>query len=111
MNFTAFLWAFVPLCLLIIGYLIWLEWPKITEQLFASLYSRVALERQPDFVIGTGEDPYLWRWWILPRNRFCKRRTSSADSFPISFSTISGSIRSTLPCNACRICFSRSSSP
>ena len=26
--------------------------------------------RKPDFVIGKPEDPYLRRWWILPRNRF-----------------------------------------
>lgn len=25
--------------------------------------------RQPDFVIGGG-DPYLMRWWVIPRNRF-----------------------------------------
>ncbi len=26
--------------------------------------------RAPDFVIGGGEDPYLRRWWVIPRNRF-----------------------------------------
>lgn len=26
--------------------------------------------RAPDFVIGSHENPYLLRWWILPRNRF-----------------------------------------
>lgn len=26
--------------------------------------------RQPDFVIGGEENPYLRRWWIIPRNRF-----------------------------------------
>lgn len=26
--------------------------------------------RAPDFVIGELEDPYLKRWWIIPRNRF-----------------------------------------
>lgn len=26
--------------------------------------------RPPDFVIGGIEDPYLMRWWIIPRNRF-----------------------------------------
>lgn len=25
--------------------------------------------RQPDFVIG-GREPYLMRWWVIPRNRF-----------------------------------------
>ena len=26
--------------------------------------------RQPDFIIGPVESPYLRRWWIIPRNRF-----------------------------------------
>lgn len=26
--------------------------------------------REPDFVIGTADDPYLRRWWLIPRNRF-----------------------------------------
>lgn len=26
--------------------------------------------RTPDFVIGEPENPYLKRWWIIPRNRF-----------------------------------------
>lgn len=29
-----------------------------------------ALGRKPDFVIGSVNDPYLLRWWIIPRNRF-----------------------------------------
>lgn len=32
-------------------------------------YERVA-QRPPDFVIGGSENPYLLRWWIIPRNRF-----------------------------------------
>lgn len=28
------------------------------------------LRRPPDFVIGNPADPYLERWWLLPRNRF-----------------------------------------
>ena len=27
-----------------------------------------ACRRQPDFVIGGTEDPYLVRWWLIPRN-------------------------------------------
>lgn len=27
--------------------------------------------RQPDFVIGDHSNPYLRRWWIIPRNRWC----------------------------------------
>lgn len=26
--------------------------------------------RKPDFVIGSSENPYLLRWWVIPRNRF-----------------------------------------
>jgi hypothetical protein len=26
--------------------------------------------RVPDFVIGGDNDPYLLRWWVIPRNRF-----------------------------------------
>lgn len=26
--------------------------------------------RAPDFVIGPKDDPYLRRWWVIPRNRF-----------------------------------------
>lgn len=27
-------------------------------------------KRSPDFIVGGPEDPYLLRWWIIPRNRF-----------------------------------------
>jgi hypothetical protein len=26
--------------------------------------------RQPDVIIGPKNDPYLRRWWVIPRNRF-----------------------------------------
>jgi hypothetical protein len=26
--------------------------------------------REPDFYIGGKENPYLFRWWVIPRNRF-----------------------------------------
>ena len=29
-----------------------------------------AQRRNPDFIIGPKSDPYLKRWWIIPRNRF-----------------------------------------
>ena len=29
-----------------------------------------ASRRAPDFVIGSTDNPYLRRWWIIPRNRF-----------------------------------------
>lgn len=25
--------------------------------------------REPDFIIGTPESPYMRRWWVIPRNR------------------------------------------
>ena len=33
-----------------------------------SFISRV-ISRAPDFVIGGHENPYLMRWWVIPRNR------------------------------------------
>jgi len=28
--------------------------------------------RKPDFVIGNPDDPYMLRWWVIPRNKwFC----------------------------------------
>lgn len=26
--------------------------------------------REPDFIIGGADDPYLIRWWVIPRNRY-----------------------------------------
>ena len=28
------------------------------------------MKRPPDFIIGNAKDPYLRRWWVIPRNRF-----------------------------------------
>lgn len=28
------------------------------------------MKRAPDFIIGSPDDPYLRRWWIVPRNRW-----------------------------------------
>lgn len=28
------------------------------------------MRREPDFIIGRSDDPYLRRWWLIPRNRF-----------------------------------------
>lgn len=33
-------------------------------------YTRLAASRPPDFVIGGRDNPYMQRWWIIPRNRF-----------------------------------------
>lgn len=27
--------------------------------------------REPDFIIGPADEPYLRRWWIIPRNEGC----------------------------------------
>lgn len=32
------------------------------------LLLKIAQRRAPDFVIGGREDPYLLRWWLIPRN-------------------------------------------
>lgn len=34
------------------------------------LIRRIADDRHPDFVVHGAEGPYLYRWWIIPRNRF-----------------------------------------
>lgn len=31
---------------------------------------RIIARRAPDFVVGDPADPYLHRWWLIPRNRF-----------------------------------------
>lgn len=31
---------------------------------------RYAASRNPDFVIGSLESPYMRRWWVIPRNRW-----------------------------------------
>lgn len=30
----------------------------------------LSIPRQPDFLIGDTDDPYLRRWWVIPRNRW-----------------------------------------
>jgi hypothetical protein len=31
--------------------------------------NRIIDSREPDFVIGPKDDPYMLRWWAIPRNR------------------------------------------
>jgi hypothetical protein len=31
-------------------------------------YERLAASRPPDFIIGGKDDPYMLRWWVIPRN-------------------------------------------
>jgi hypothetical protein len=33
-------------------------------------YKRIATSRPPDFIIGGEDDPYMRRWWIIPRNKW-----------------------------------------
>lgn len=33
-------------------------------------FERIADHRKPDFIVGGADDPYLLRWWVIPRNRF-----------------------------------------
>lgn len=33
------------------------------------LIDKITLDRNPDFIVGTVEDSYLLRWWIIPRNK------------------------------------------
>lgn len=28
------------------------------------------MKRPPDFIIGEPDDPYIHRWWVIPRNRW-----------------------------------------
>lgn len=46
---------------------------KIPEFIIGRLRAhaeKIAAARDPDFVIGTDESPYLRRWFVIPRNRF-----------------------------------------
>jgi hypothetical protein len=38
---------------------------------FASWLISRAARRAPDFIVGGADDPYLRRWWLIPRNRWC----------------------------------------
>jgi hypothetical protein len=33
-------------------------------------WHKVSASRKPDLIIGDDSDPYLRRWWLIPRNRF-----------------------------------------
>lgn len=33
-------------------------------------WHRVADSRPPDFIVGGREDPYMFRWYLIPRNSF-----------------------------------------
>lgn len=33
-------------------------------------FEKLASSRDPDFIIGGRESPYVRRWWVIPRNKF-----------------------------------------
>jgi hypothetical protein len=35
------------------------------------VWARARMHRAPDFVIGDPDQPYMRRWWIVPRNKQC----------------------------------------
>lgn len=53
----------------------WLEVaPEVRDEVFRTvdlhwLKEHVAESRPPDAVIGEPDDPYLHRWWVVPRNK------------------------------------------
>lgn len=42
-------------------------WMRFVGALF-DLFMRTVAGHHPDFIVGPGSDPYLCRWWIIPRN-------------------------------------------
>lgn len=43
-------------------------WATRAQQIHDFLFRHVAMKRTPDFVVGLRTDPYLLRWWLIPRN-------------------------------------------
>ena len=41
----------------------------MSSRLLSFMLRRVVSKRKPDIVIGGRENPYLHRWWLIPRNR------------------------------------------
>lgn len=42
----------------------------LARRLMAGLAKRTVSKRPADFVIGGADNPYMYRWWIIPRNRW-----------------------------------------
>lgn len=42
--------------------------PRSVADRLARRFHRLAMDRRPDFIVGGAEDPYLRRWWLIPRN-------------------------------------------
>jgi len=43
---------------------------KLPRFVIRWLYPKARPQREPDFYIGGKADPYLLRWYLIPRNRF-----------------------------------------
>jgi hypothetical protein len=69
MNTASFTVAYVLVMLTVFAYLAWIERASVAAALFDQVFERVAMRRTPDFVVGEHADPYLQRWWLIPRNR------------------------------------------
>lgn len=42
----------------------------VVNRLLLPLAARVSNSRPADFVIGGNENPYMRRWWVIPRNKW-----------------------------------------
>lgn len=40
------------------------------RKLCQTIVSRTISSRPPDFIVGPSNDPYLFRWWFIPRNKW-----------------------------------------
>jgi len=43
---------------------------KIHKKICWLLLSVLRTNRRPDIIIGSGQSPYMLRWYLIPRNRF-----------------------------------------
>lgn len=43
--------------------------PKRVLVWLQSRAGRISSSREPNFLIGGAEDPYMRRWWVIPRNK------------------------------------------
>lgn len=47
-----------------------MKMPSVILRAIRRRLLQTASSREPNFIIGGREKPYLKRWWIVPRNRF-----------------------------------------
>lgn len=43
--------------------------PELATKALRGLLGRIAASRAPHFIVGGAQNPYLRRWYIIPRNR------------------------------------------